>query len=193
MMKSRALRNVITHLALLVRSISVTMITFQGHSKVKQLRKFKVAYFGKCLPIQSKWQYPLLTPSVPHAQTLHRHRNDTDWIYMKLFHYVRIVHFWTLFRLNLHTHVTVHEKTKYESKIAILDNAHLKVQTLCYFLLKSDCQMEIKLHLFEIMLFCFLHAILLFYYSSVLLKPNFLKKWKNTWFSHAQTHLCTDN
>ncbi len=76
--KSRALRNVVTHLTLLVHSISVTMITFQGHSKVKQLRKFKVAYFGKCLPIQFKWQYPHLTPSVPHAQTLHRHRNNTD-------------------------------------------------------------------------------------------------------------------
>ena len=79
-----------------------------------------------------------------------------------------------------------------KSKIAILDNAHLKVQTLCYFLLKSDCQMEIKLHLFEIMLFCFLHAILLFYYSSVMLKPNFLNKWKNTWFSHAQSHVCVN-
>ena len=32
--------------------------------------------------------------------------------------------------------VTVHEKTRYKSKIAILDNAHLKVQTLCYFMLK---------------------------------------------------------
>ena len=55
------MRNVITHLALLVHSISVTMIIFQGHSKIKQLRKFKVAYFGKCLPIQFKWQYPHLT------------------------------------------------------------------------------------------------------------------------------------
>ena len=34
--------------------------------------------------------------------------------------------------------VTVHEKTRYNPKIAILDNAHLKVQTLCYFMLKSD-------------------------------------------------------
>ena len=34
--------------------------------------------------------------------------------------------------------VTVHEKTRNESKIAILDNAHLKVQTLCYFMQKSD-------------------------------------------------------
>ena len=34
--------------------------------------------------------------------------------------------------------VTVHEKTKYKSKIAILDNVHWKVQTLCYFMLKSD-------------------------------------------------------
>ena len=34
--------------------------------------------------------------------------------------------------------VTVHEKTRYKSKIAILDNAHLKVQALCYFMLKSD-------------------------------------------------------
>ena len=35
-------------------------------------------------------------------------------------------------------HVTVHEKTRYKSEIAILDNAHLKVQTLGYFVLKSD-------------------------------------------------------
>ena len=34
-------------------------------------------------------------------------------------------------------YVTVHEKTRYKSKIAILDNAHFKVQTLCYFMLKS--------------------------------------------------------
>ena len=34
--------------------------------------------------------------------------------------------------------VTVHEKTRYKSKIVILDNAHLKVQTLHYFMLKSD-------------------------------------------------------
>ena len=30
----------------------------------------------------------------------------------------------------------VHEKTRYKSKIAILDNAHLNVRTLC--MLKSD-------------------------------------------------------
>ena len=36
------------------------------------------------------------------------------------------------------TYVSVHEKTRYKSEIAILDNAHLKVQTLCYFMLKSD-------------------------------------------------------
>ena len=49
--------------------------------------------------------------------------------------------------------------------------------------------MEIKSHLFEIMQFCFLHYILLFLYLSVLLKPNFFKKWKNTWFSHALSQL----
>ena len=37
----------------------------------------------------------------------------------------------------IYTHVTVLEKTRYKSKIAILDNVHLKVQTLCYFMLKS--------------------------------------------------------
>ena len=76
--KSRALRNVVTLLPVPVQGISVTMIIFQGHSKVKQLRKFKVAYFGKCLPIQFKWQYRHLSPSVSHAQTLHRHRNNRD-------------------------------------------------------------------------------------------------------------------
>ena len=53
--------------------------------------------------------------------------------------------------------------------------------------------MEIKSHLFEIMQLCFLHAILLVQYLSVMLKPNFLKKkkkvHKNTWFSHAQSHI----
>ena len=39
---------------------------------------------------------------------------------------------------NTLANVTVHEKTGYKSKIAILDNAHLKVQTLCCFTLKSD-------------------------------------------------------
>ena len=37
----------------------------------------------------------------------------------------------------IHKFVTVHEITRYQSKMAILDNAHLKV-TLCYFMLKSD-------------------------------------------------------
>ena len=36
------------------------------------------------------------------------------------------------------TFVTVHDKTRYKSEIVIVDNAHLKVQTLCYFMLKSD-------------------------------------------------------
>ena len=35
------------------------------------------------------------------------------------------------------TYMTAHEKTWYKLDIAILDNAHLKVQTLCYFMLKS--------------------------------------------------------
>ena len=39
-------------------------------------------------------------------------------------------------------------------------------------------KMEIKSHLFEIMLLCFLHSVLLFYYLSVLLEPNFLKLGK---------------
>ena len=38
----------------------------------------------------------------------------------------------------LNEYVTVHEKTRYKLEIAILDNTHLKVQTLCYFMLKSD-------------------------------------------------------
>ena len=51
--------------------------------------------------------------------------------------------------------------------------------------------MEIKSHLFEIMQLCFLHAILLVQYLSVLLKPNFLKikVCKNIWFSNAQSHI----
>ena len=36
--------------------------------------------------------------------------------------------------------------------------------------------MEIKSRLFEIMQFCFLGVVLLFYYLSVLLKTHFLKK-----------------
>ena len=50
--------------------------------------------------------------------------------------------------------------------------------------------MEVKSNLFEIMQFCFLCAIFfLFFFLLVLLKPNFLKKCKNTWFSHAQSHI----
>ena len=33
--------------------------------------------------------------------------------------------------------VIVHEKTRYQSKIAILDDADLNVSTLCYFMLKT--------------------------------------------------------
>ena len=33
---------------------------------------------------------------------------------------------------------TEHEKARYKSKIVILENAHSKVQTLYYFMLKSD-------------------------------------------------------
>ena len=46
--------------------------------------------------------------------------------------------------------------------------------------------MEIKSHLFEIMQFCFLHSILLFF----ILISKKKKKWKNTWFSHALSQLC---
>ena len=60
------------------------------------------------------------------------------------------------------TFVTVHEQTRYKSEIAILDNAHLRVQTLCYFMLKSDWPNGDKSHLFEVMQVCFLHAVLLF-------------------------------
>ena len=35
-------------------------------------------------------------------------------------------------------YMTVHEETRCKLEIEILDNAHLKVQTLCYFMLKSD-------------------------------------------------------
>ena len=35
-------------------------------------------------------------------------------------------------------YIYIYEKTRYKSEIAILGNAHLKVQTLCYFMLKSD-------------------------------------------------------
>ena len=38
----------------------------------------------------------------------------------------------------LYSFLTVHEKTSYKLKIAILDNTRLKMQTLCYFMLKSD-------------------------------------------------------
>ena len=32
----------------------------------------------------------------------------------------------------------MNEKTKYKSEIAILDNAYLKMQIVCYFMLKSN-------------------------------------------------------
>ena len=54
--------------------------------------------------------------------------------------------------------VTVLEKTRYKSEIAILDNAHFKVQTLCYFMLKSDLSNKDKITPVQ---FCFLHVILL--------------------------------
>ena len=60
--------------------------------------------------------------------------------------------------------VTVHEKNRYKSEIAILDNAHLKVQTLYYFMLKSDWPNGDKIT-FEIMQFCFLHSIPFFIYT----------------------------
>ena len=34
--------------------------------------------------------------------------------------------------------LNVHEKTRNKSEIAVLDNAHLKGQTFCYFMLKPD-------------------------------------------------------
>ena len=58
--------------------------------------------------------------------------------------------------------MTVHENTRYKSKIAILDNAHLKVQTLCYFMLKSDLLSGDKSHLFEIMQFFVVVVVVVF-------------------------------
>ena len=82
----------------------------------------------------------------------------------------------------------VHEETRHKSEIALLDNAHLKVQTLCYFMLKSDCQMEIKSHLFQITgLFSACYSSLLILISS----ENFLKNCPNTWFSHAVSYIYT--
>ena len=101
--KSRALRYVITDLSLLVHSISVTKIKFLSHSRVKQLEKIIVAYFGKRLPIKFKWQYSHLTQSIPHVQTLRRHRNNTGWIYWNCF-IMSKENFWTSFRLYLHTY-----------------------------------------------------------------------------------------
>ena len=54
---------------------------------------------------------------------------------------IKYVLTWFRFPIN----VTVHDKTRYKSIITILDNAHLKVQTLCYFLLKSDRPNEDKI------------------------------------------------
>ena len=48
---------------------------------------------------------------------------------------------WKDMRLGTSVHqlyVIEHEQIRHKSKIAILDDAHLKVQTLCYFMLKSD-------------------------------------------------------
>ena len=70
----------------------------------------------------------------------------------------------------------LHDKTRYKLETAILDKVHLKVKTLCYFMLNHIGQMDIESHLFEIIQFCFLLSLLLFLYLSVLLKPNFLKK-----------------
>ena len=75
--------------------------------------------------------------------------------------------------------VTVHEKTKYKSKIASLDDAHLKVRTLCYFMLKSDLPKRDKITSVwdNAVLFSACYFSLLILLSS--LKPNFrLKKKK---------------
>ena len=42
------------------------------------------------------------------------------------------------FFFTISANVTVHEKTRYKLEIAILNSAHLEVQTLCYVMLKSD-------------------------------------------------------
>ena len=85
------------------------------------------------------------------------------------------------------TYVTVHEKTRYKSKIAILHNAHLKVQTLCYFVQNQTGQMKTKSHLFEIMQFSFLHSVLPFLYISVLLGPNFFNNKKKVYLVFSCT------
>ena len=51
--------------------------------------------------------------------------------------------------------------------------------------------MRIMSNLFDITQFCVLHFILLCAYLSVLLKPHFLQSDKYTWFSLAQSHLCS--
>ena len=91
--------------------------------------------------------------------------------------------------------MTVHEKTRYKPEIAILDNAQVK--TLCYFMLKSDWPNgktdwpngdKITSVWDNTVLFSAIDSPFFFLYLSVLLKPNFLKKWKNTWFSHDKVH-----
>ena len=52
--------------------------------------------------------------------------------------------------------------------------------------------MEIKSHLFEIMQFCFLQLFFPFTTYQFCWNLIFSKKWKNTWFSHAQSHMLSN-
>ena len=76
-------------------------------------------------------------------------------------------------------YMTVHEKTRYKLKIAILDNVHLKVQTLCYFMLKSDLQNGNKITFVwdNAVLFSACYSSLLILTSSSI--SIFISSWKN--------------
>ena len=93
----------------------------------------------------------------------------------------------------------------YKSKIAILDNAHLKVQTLCYFMIKSDLPNGDKITSVwdNAIFFPAIYSLLFVLISSAetyffqqqqttaATTTTTTKERKNTWFSHALSQIYT--
>ena len=97
------------------------------------------------LPVSSEYSFCLVSPSIPKGCG----SSVVDDYASSLLDFVHVCDsFMYLSKLCIYLHMTVHGKktnTRNKSNIAILKNAHLRMQTWCCFMLKSDLPSRSKI------------------------------------------------
>ena len=132
----------------------ITLMFYGWQREIKLLQKqWKSSEWEKWQPSQQwyihRWVH--MENNCINTPTL-----KSDWSYENVDTNITFTFIWYLMKSQ---YVTVHEKTRlYKLEIATLGNTYLEVQTLCYFMLKSDLSNKDKITPVQ---FCFLHVILL--------------------------------